>query len=97
MRPAVVMGLNGGKAVTLQAGDTFHERPEDVHTVERNASGTKPARFVVFLIKNKGVPVLTPVKQRNRRQVPAACRRYSGIGKPSRQLKFLRARVSQRV
>ena len=59
---SIVMGLNGGKEITLHAGDTFHEDPEDVHTVGRNASGTKPARFVVFLIKNKGAPVLTPVQ-----------------------------------
>ncbi|AWV04518.1 cupin [Burkholderia sp. JP2-270] len=59
---SIVMGLNGGKEVTLRAGDTFHEGPEDVHTVGRNASNTKPARFVVFLIKNKGAPVLTPVQ-----------------------------------
>ncbi|KUY94790.1 cupin [Burkholderia territorii] len=59
---SIVMGLNDGKTVTLHAGDTFHEGPDDVHTVGRNASSTKPARFVVFLIKNKGAPVLTPVK-----------------------------------
>ncbi|KVM92590.1 cupin domain-containing protein [Burkholderia stagnalis] len=59
---SIVMGLNNGKEVTLHAGDTFHEGPEDVHTVGRNASRTKPAKFVVLLIKNKGAPVLTPVK-----------------------------------
>ena len=59
---SIVMGLNGGKEVTLHAGDTFHEGPDDVHTIGRNASSTKPAKFVVFLIKNKGAPVLTPVK-----------------------------------
>ena len=59
---SIVMGLNAGKEVTLHAGDTFHEGPDDVHTVGRNASSTKPAKFVVFLIKNKGAPVLTPVK-----------------------------------
>ncbi|KVL88947.1 cupin domain-containing protein [Burkholderia stagnalis] len=59
---SIVMGLNNGKEVTLHAGDTFHEGPEDVHTVGRNASRTKPAKFVVLLIKNKGAPALTPVK-----------------------------------
>jgi quercetin dioxygenase-like cupin family protein len=59
---SIVMGLNGGKQVTLHAGDTFHEGPDDVHTVGRNASNTKPAKFVVFLIKNKGAPILTPVQ-----------------------------------
>lgn len=57
---SIVMGVNNGKTVTLHAGDTFHEGPDDVHTVGRNASKTKPAKFVVFLIKNQGAPILTP-------------------------------------
>ncbi|RQS68197.1 cupin domain-containing protein [Burkholderia sp. Bp8963] len=59
---SIVMALNGGKEVTLHAGDTFHEGPDDIHTVGRNTSDTKPAKFLVLLIKNKGAPVLTPVK-----------------------------------
>jgi quercetin dioxygenase-like cupin family protein len=59
---SIVMGLKGGKEVTLKAGDTFHEGPNDIHTVGRNASSTQPAKFVVFLLKNKGAPILTPVK-----------------------------------
>ncbi len=58
----IVMGVRGGKEVTLKAGETFHEGPNDIHTVGRNASNTQPAKFVVFLIKNKGAPILTPVK-----------------------------------
>ena len=57
----VVMQLKGGKEVTLTPGQTFYEGPDDVHIVGRNASKTKPAKFVVFLIKNKDAPVLTPV------------------------------------
>ncbi|MBP0638742.1 cupin domain-containing protein [Cupriavidus sp. AcVe19-6a] len=59
---SIVMALKGGKEVTLKPGDTFHEGPNDIHTVGRNASSTQPARFVVLLIKNKGAPILTPVK-----------------------------------
>ncbi|CAG2151011.1 hypothetical protein LMG31506_04345 [Cupriavidus yeoncheonensis] len=59
---SIVMGVRGGKEVTLKAGDTFHERPDDIHTVGRNASNTQPAKFVVFLLKKKGAPILTPVK-----------------------------------
>lgn len=59
---SIVMGLKGGKEVTLKPGDTFHEGPNDIHTVGRNASSTQPARFVVLLLKNKGAPILTPVK-----------------------------------
>lgn len=58
----IVMGVRGGKEVTLKAGQTWHEAPDDIHSVGRNASTTKPARFVVFLIKNQGAPILTPVK-----------------------------------
>jgi len=59
---SIVMQVKGGKQVTLTPGRTFYEGPDDVHIVGRNASSTKPARFVVFLIKNKGAPVLVPVE-----------------------------------
>jgi quercetin dioxygenase-like cupin family protein len=59
---SIVMGVKGGKEVTLTPGQTFYEGPEDVHTIGRNASSTKPARFLVLLLKNSGEPVLTPVK-----------------------------------
>lgn len=58
---SIVMGVKGGKEVTLKAGETFHEGPNDIHTVGRNASKTQPAKFVVFLIKKQGAPILTPV------------------------------------
>lgn len=58
---SIVMGVNGGKPVTLTAGQTFYEGPDDIHTVGRNASQTRPAKFVVFLIKDAGAPLLTPV------------------------------------
>jgi len=58
----VIMQLNGGKEVTLNPGETFYEGPNDVHTIGRNASNTKPAKFIVFLVKDKGAPVLVPVK-----------------------------------
>jgi quercetin dioxygenase-like cupin family protein len=59
---SIVMQVKGGKEVTLTAGQTFYEGPNDVHTVGRNASQTEPAKFVVFLVKNKNAPVLIPVK-----------------------------------
>ncbi|HEX5458949.1 MAG TPA: cupin domain-containing protein [Steroidobacteraceae bacterium] len=57
---SIVMKLRGGKEVTLTRGQTFYEGPNDVHTVGRNASRTKPAKFVVVLLKKKGAPVLLP-------------------------------------
>jgi quercetin dioxygenase-like cupin family protein len=58
---SVVMQVKGGKEVTLKPGQTFYEGPNDIHTVGRNASSTKPAKFIVFLVKDKGAPVLLPV------------------------------------
>jgi quercetin dioxygenase-like cupin family protein len=58
---SIVMQVKGGKEVTLTPGQTFYEGPDDVHLVGRNASSTKPAKFVVFFIKDKGAPVLVPV------------------------------------
>jgi len=59
---SVVMQVKGGKEVTLTPGQTFFEGPDDIHVVGRNASQTKPAKFLVFLAKDKGAPVLVPVK-----------------------------------
>ena len=58
---SVVMQVKGGKEVTLTPGQTFYEGPNDIHMVGRNASTTKPAKFLVFLVKNKNAPVLLPV------------------------------------
>ena len=59
---SVVMQLKGGKEVTLTPGQSFYEGPDDVHLVDRNASTTKPAKFLVLLIKNKGAPALVPAE-----------------------------------
>ncbi len=59
---AVVMQLKGGKEITLTPGQTFYEGPNDIHVIGRNPSTTKPAKFVVVLLKNKDAPVLVPVK-----------------------------------
>ena len=59
---SIVMQVKGGKEVTLTPGQTFYEGPKDVHVVSRNASSTKPAKFLVFFVKDKGAPVLKPVK-----------------------------------
>ena len=58
----IVMQLKGGKEITLTPGQTFYEGPHDIHVLGRNASTTKPAKFVVLLVKNKDAPVLVPVK-----------------------------------
>jgi quercetin dioxygenase-like cupin family protein len=60
LQGSIVMQVRGGKEVTLTPGQTFYEGPSDVHVVGRNVSQTKPAKFVVFLVKDKGAPVLVP-------------------------------------
>src|SRR5436853_5698680 len=62
---SIVMQLKGGKEVTLTPGQTFYEGPNDIHTVGRNASRTKPAKFIVFLVKDKGAPVLASTSKHN--------------------------------
>ena len=57
---SIVMQVRGGKEVTLTPGQTFYEGPSDVHVVGRNASQTKPAKFVVFFVKDKAAPILVP-------------------------------------
>jgi quercetin dioxygenase-like cupin family protein len=59
---SIVMQVKGGQQVTLTPGQTFYEGPEDVHVVGRNASTTKPAKFVVVLVKAKGAPIVTLVE-----------------------------------
>ena len=59
---SMVMQVRGGKEVTLTPGQTFYEGPDDVHVVGRNASKTKPAKFVAFFVKTKSAPILVPAK-----------------------------------
>jgi quercetin dioxygenase-like cupin family protein len=59
---SVVMQVKGGQPVTLTPGQTFYEGPEDVHLVDRNASSTAPAKFLVFMIKDKSAPALVPAQ-----------------------------------
>ena len=59
---SILMQVRGGAPVTLTPGQTFYEGPDDVHIVGRNASQNVPAKFLVFLVKDKGAPILTPVE-----------------------------------
>jgi quercetin dioxygenase-like cupin family protein len=59
---SIVMQVRGGAPITLAPGQTFYEGPDDEHIVGRNASRTAPAKFLVFLAKEKAAPMLIPVK-----------------------------------
>src|SRR5262245_47823983 len=56
------MQVDGGPAVTLERGDTFYEKPQDVHRVSANASKTEPVKFLVVMIKDKGKPATRPAE-----------------------------------
>ena len=50
---SVRMQVQGSPAVTLGPGGTFYESPDDLHVVSENASPTKPAKFLVVMVKDK--------------------------------------------
>lgn len=53
---SMIMGVKGKEPVTLKAGETFYEGPDDIHETSANASKTQPAKFLVFIVKDKGAP-----------------------------------------
>lgn len=59
---SIIMQVQGHQPVTLTEGQTFYEGPSDVHVGGRNASDTKPAKFLVVFLKEKGAPILVPEK-----------------------------------
>src|SRR5215510_11613136 len=59
---SVVMQLKGGQQRTLTPRQAFYEGPDDVDVIDRNASSTQPAKFLVVLIKDTGAPAVVPVK-----------------------------------
>jgi quercetin dioxygenase-like cupin family protein len=59
---SVVMQVRGGPARTLGPGQTFYEGPDDVHVVSRNASQSKPAKFLVVFVKDQGAPAVVPAQ-----------------------------------
>jgi quercetin dioxygenase-like cupin family protein len=57
----ITMQVKGSPPVTLHPGQTYYESPSDIHTVSANASKTAPAKFLVFIVKDKGAPVTRAV------------------------------------
>src|SRR5262249_560759 len=62
LEASVVMQLNLRQQVRSTPGQSFYEAPDDVHVVDRNASSSQPAKFLVLLIKDKGAPALVPAQ-----------------------------------
>jgi quercetin dioxygenase-like cupin family protein len=59
---SAVMQVQGGKSVTLKPGQTFYESPSDIHVVGKNASGSKPAKFLAVFVKDANKPPVQPAK-----------------------------------
>jgi quercetin dioxygenase-like cupin family protein len=57
LQGTLTMQVKGGPVVTLHPGETYYESPGDIHTMTQNASKTEPAKFLVFVVKEKGAPV----------------------------------------
>ncbi|UNK49918.1 cupin domain-containing protein [Lysobacter sp. S4-A87] len=58
---AVVSQLEGGEPVTYLAGQSWYETPRIDHLVSRNASKTRPAKLLVWILNDGDSPVLTPL------------------------------------
>lgn len=52
----MTMQVDGSAPVMLHPGQTFYEGPGDVQRISANASSTAPAKILVFMIKDKGMP-----------------------------------------
>jgi quercetin dioxygenase-like cupin family protein len=52
--------VGDGPEKTYSPGQMFLETPGQLHGVSRNASDTKPAKFLALLLAKKGVPLTTP-------------------------------------
>jgi quercetin dioxygenase-like cupin family protein len=59
----LIVQVKGGQPVTLNPGDTYYESPNDIHVVSKNPSATMGAKALIFMVKDKGVPATTPVKE----------------------------------
>src|ERR1041385_5781389 len=62
----LIIQLKGAQPVTLNAGDTYYEAPDDIHVVSRNPSDTVPAKALIFMVKKIGAPATTLVKDQER-------------------------------
>ena len=56
----VVTKVSDQQQATYSAGQMFYEQPGSTHEVSRNASATKPAKFLAMIFAKKGLPLVTP-------------------------------------
>ncbi len=56
----VVTKISDQQQATYSAGQMFYEQPGSTHEVSRNASATRPAKFLAMIFAKKGLPLVTP-------------------------------------
>jgi len=58
----LIVTPDGKESITLRKGDVAHIAPKDGIHAAKNASGSEPARALVFLVAEKGKPLAEPAK-----------------------------------
>ena len=56
----IVTKISGQEQKTYSAGQMFYEQPGSTHEVSRNASATKPAKFLAMVFAKKGSQLVMP-------------------------------------
>lgn len=87
------MQLQGSPAVTLGPGGTFYESPDDVHVVSENLSGTKPARFLVVMVKDKASAAVAQAQESGQGRAQAAGSSLLGTPGPDLALRTIDGRT----
>lgn len=59
----VISQVNDGKAITYTAGQTWYEPAGSKHYVSKNASTTKPAKLLVYILLGDNDKVLEPLPE----------------------------------
>lgn len=57
----VVSQLEGQPPVTYKTGESWYEPPRAAHLVSRNASGTRPAKLLAWLLMDEGGQIKQPL------------------------------------
>ena len=59
---AIESKVNDGETRIYRSGESWSERPGDIHSISRNASKTEPAKLLaVFVLDTNDDPLTTPI------------------------------------
>ncbi|MHC8286402.1 cupin domain-containing protein [Pseudomonas sp. XS1P51] len=58
----IISQVKGEKAITYKAGEYWYEPAGSEHLVSKNASATKPAKLLVFMVLSPNEQILIPLK-----------------------------------